>query len=397
MHFTLRTSYFLLATEYESDTPRISPSLSQANETKTPPPKKTNMTGCPAKDAPDTQWPPLCPSVGAAYLFAILFALTMLAHITQAIMYRKFYSWVISMGAAWQTGAYVSRILSIEHYTNSSLYSVWFILILLAPLWINAYVYMVLGRMVYNFTSTAKILKVKAWRFGLYFVLLDIVAFLIQAAGASMASGDNISQSQIERGLHIYMGGIGFQLFFIICFIYVAYCFHRELNSNPATASDPAPHRLLFVVYTVLGLITIRIIFRLIEYSNGYSAGIPIHEAYQYCLDSLPMFTALVLLNVWHPGRIMPGKESDLPSRKQRKAIGKKNVVGRVGAGNSMPLYQRTGQGSDEALTGRDHADTAYGGPGQDPEYGHTQGYGQTPMLSVAPAYDPAPSPNNRF
>ena len=33
---------------------------------------------------------------------------------------------------------------------------------------------MVLGRMVYNFTANAKILGVKAWRFGLYFVLLDI-------------------------------------------------------------------------------------------------------------------------------------------------------------------------------------------------------------------------------
>ena len=38
---------------------------------------------------------------------------------------------------------------------------------------------MVLGRMVYNFTSKAKILGVKAWRFGLYFVLLDIV-FVLQ-------------------------------------------------------------------------------------------------------------------------------------------------------------------------------------------------------------------------
>ena len=50
----------------------------------------------------------------------------------------------------------------------------------LAPLWINAYVYMVLGRMVYNFTTSAKILGVKAWRFGLYFVLLDIV-FVLQS------------------------------------------------------------------------------------------------------------------------------------------------------------------------------------------------------------------------
>ena len=33
----------------------------------------------------------------------------------------------------------------------------------------------------------------------------------------------------------------------------------------------------------------------------------------------------------------MPGKESDFPSRKQRKAIGKKNVKGRMAAG--LPLH----------------------------------------------------------
>ena len=54
--------------------------------------------------------------------------------------------------------------------------------------------------MVYNFTASAKIWGFKAWRFGLYFVLLDVIAFVVQAAGASMASGDDISQSQMFRG-----------------------------------------------------------------------------------------------------------------------------------------------------------------------------------------------------
>ena len=36
------------------------------------------------------------------------------------------------------------------------------------------------------------------------------------------------------------------------------------------------------------------------------------------------MLVALVLFNVVHPGRIMPGKESDFPSRKERKLL-KKN------------------------------------------------------------------------
>lgn len=52
------------------------------------------------------------------------------------------------------------------------------------------------------------------------------------------------------------------------------------------------------------------------------------------------MLLALVLLNIIYPGRIMPGKECDFPSRKQRKAEGKNNVKGRAGqSGGALPLY----------------------------------------------------------
>jgi len=55
------------------------------------------------------------------------------------------------------------------------------------------------------------------------------------------------------------------------------------------------------------------------------------------------MLLALVLLAVFHPGRLMPGKQSDFPSRKERKAMGKGNVHGRVGG--ALPLYERSGEG----------------------------------------------------
>lgn len=57
----------------------------------------------------------------------------------------------------------------------------------------------------------------------------------------------------------------------------------------------------------------------MIEWSSGLDSSIPDHEVYQYVFDSLPMFLALVIFNVIHPGKIMPDKESDFPSRKERK------------------------------------------------------------------------------
>jgi hypothetical protein len=81
-----------------------------------------------------------------------------------------------------------------------------------------------------------------------------------------------------------------------------------------------------------------RIVFRLVEYSDGFKSNIPDHEAYQYALDSLPMLFALVILNFIHPGRIMPGKESDLPGRKERKAEGIHSKSRKVSESNLLHM-----------------------------------------------------------
>ncbi|KAL8658486.1 MAG: hypothetical protein Q9202_007549 [Teloschistes flavicans] len=177
---------------------------------------------------------------------------------------------------------------------------------------------MVMGRMVFNFTSRARLFGIKAWRFTLYFVLLDIIAFIVQAGGAIIASGQDKPRHTVLLGLHIYMGGVGFQEFFVLVFCYIAFRFSQQLKRENPTRLSQA-QLLLYAQYAVLVLITVRIVFRLIEYASGLDSSIPNHEAYQYVFDTLPMLFALVVYNAIHPGRIMPGQESDFPSRKDRK------------------------------------------------------------------------------
>lgn len=122
----------------------------------------------------DNGWS-FCPNIGPSYLFAVLFALTTVFHVYQAVVTRKAYSTVIILSGLAQTLTYVFRVISIMHPTTAWPYIAWFLLILVAPLLTNAFVYMIMGRMVYNFLPEQKLLGIKAWRFGLYFVLLDIV------------------------------------------------------------------------------------------------------------------------------------------------------------------------------------------------------------------------------
>ena len=84
------------------------------------------MAKCNAITDPNSIWT-FCPNVGAAYLFAALFGLITIAHVVQAIAYRKLYSLVIIISAALQTATYVLRILSIQHVTNDQFYTYWFV------------------------------------------------------------------------------------------------------------------------------------------------------------------------------------------------------------------------------------------------------------------------------
>ena len=60
-----------------------------------------------------------------------------------------------------------------------------------------------MGRMVYNFTSTARVFDFKAWRFTLYYVILDVVEYdwkCYSSADADAQAGHSSSR-QVERAL----------------------------------------------------------------------------------------------------------------------------------------------------------------------------------------------------
>jgi hypothetical protein len=51
-----------------------------------------------------------------------------------------------------------------------------------------------------------------------------------------------------------------------------------------------------------------------------------------YVFDSTPMWFAILLFNIVHPGKYMPGRESDLPSRKEYRREKKAAKAGKKAA-----------------------------------------------------------------
>ncbi|KAI9848829.1 MAG: hypothetical protein M1837_006345 [Sclerophora amabilis] len=229
------------------------------------------------------------------------------------------------MGGFWELGSFVTRSLSTRDQQSSGLAMIAQLLLLLAPLWVNAFCYMVLGRMVQFFIPTHAIFRIRASTLAMYFVGLDIVSFIIQLVGGGMA-GNGQPPETIKKGIDIYMGGIGLQEFFIIVFLAFAIKFHLQMlameKRGELVGTGKEKWRiLLYALYTSLLLISVRIIFRLIEFSRGNKPDnpIPYNEKYLYFLDVLPMFLAIAVMNVAHPGRFLIGPESELPKANWRK------------------------------------------------------------------------------
>ncbi|KAI0881597.1 RTA1 like protein-domain-containing protein [Annulohypoxylon maeteangense] len=268
--------------------------------------------------------PQFAPAVAVAVLFGVLTG----AHIVEAIIFRKRYMWVLIMGGIWETVAFILHSLGARNQQNVGYATAWQILFLLAPLWINASVYMTFARLSWFFLPDQRIGGIKPASIAKYFVWADVLTFLVQGVGGTMAS-PTASPNIIKIGLDIYLSGMGLQQFFIMLFLVLMVIFHRRAQASPPEVvsetgeKKPGWKPLLIALYVVLALITIRNMYRIAEFAGGITPSnpVPSHEEYSYSLDCFPMMLALLILAIWHPGRTLVGPASEFPhkSRVEKK------------------------------------------------------------------------------
>ena len=80
------------------------------------------------------------------------------------------------MGGLWETLSFASRVVSTHKPTTKGIYDASFLLLIISPLLINAFDYMLLGRMVTFFLgSDTKIGGIRGSKMGVIFVCFDIM------------------------------------------------------------------------------------------------------------------------------------------------------------------------------------------------------------------------------
>ena len=253
----------------------------------------------------------------AAVFFSVAFGTVIIAHIIQAVMGKTSFCWVIIMAAIWEFTSYATRAAGAKRQQISSLATISQLFVLLAPIWVNAFNFMLFARMVHFFVPNKKLGQVHPSILAFIFISLNILSFMIQLVGGIMAN-PNHNVSIIEKGIHIYMGGIYLQEVFIIVFTSLLIKYHFDMNE--AKGINIAKHGwkvLLYALYTSLLAITVRIVFQLVKFANGFSDNKPIphEESWFYLFETVPMFTSILIWNIVHPGRLLVGPDAELGGR----------------------------------------------------------------------------------
>ncbi|KAF2496162.1 RTA1-domain-containing protein [Lophium mytilinum] len=258
------------------------------------------------------------PSLPAAVIFIVLFAVTTFFHVFQCWKHRSLFMIALIVGGTFEFVGYAGRAVSAHNTQSLNPYIIQTILILLGPSLFAATIYMILGRLIRR-VDGEKYSPIRATWLTKIFVLGDVLSFLLQGGGAGIMSGANKgdaknAQSKIDLGQKVIIVGLVLQVLFFGTFGIVAGVFHMRARKVAHIQALTVPwERCMHVLYATSVLIFIRSIFRVIEYAQGNKGYLISHEIFLYIFDSMLMLGVMVILNVSHPGELLDQRKRENP------------------------------------------------------------------------------------
>lgn len=194
------------------------------------------------------------------------------------------------------------RYLGGRDLSNLTYFILQTLLILVAPALFAASIYMVLGRLIRLVRAESYSSIRPSWLTKI-FVGGDILSFIVQLAGSGLLS------SNFSLGKTIIILGLAAQLVFMGVFAATAAVFHWRLARAPTPMSQRLDMRgtgrgwrtVMISLYTSSGLIFVRSIFRLVEFTGSNHSAMMTSEAYLYVCDSVMMVGVLAMLGWFSP------------------------------------------------------------------------------------------------
>lgn len=294
-------------------------------------------------------------SLGGNAVFVALFGLLLVWFIGITVWSKHVYFGVcLTFGTGLEFAGYLARSLAADvDLNNLNKFLCQFICLTLAPVFIMAGIYYVLGQLVAIYGRQYSRLP-PMW-YSYIFIVCDVISLVVQAAGGGMA-GTAFSRGEDDApGTYTMVGGISFQVLLMSLFLLLLGLFLRrvwfsgsvsfswanlfamlfntakgkqmkqsqDVNFEPKYAQvrrRPLFGYLPLVIIVSVGFIYVRCIYRLVELAEGWRGYLITHEVYLFVLEATMIFCGCVWYTLFHPA-VVCGRDADLST----KAIREKN------------------------------------------------------------------------
>ncbi|KAG8970773.1 hypothetical protein FRC05_011724 [Tulasnella sp. 425] len=245
------------------------------------------------------------------------------------------------LGGIGEIIGWAGRTWSSQNYSKDSPFFMNIVCTIIAPSFMTAAMFIIVGRII-NLVGT-EYSRLRPRTYSILFISADFVALVVQAIGGATASSADDPKGA-EKGANIMVAGILVQMvaITIYCIIQGDYLWRvltdrpirprsspsgivtprsdiedasnnftleKEAASGRARLTPNIRNMLIGLGITTV-FIYIRSIYRTIELLGGWNGAIFVNEKLFNALDGMPIFVAMFVLNVFHPGRFIAiGKE----------------------------------------------------------------------------------------
>lgn len=136
------------------------------------------------------------------------------------------------------------------------------------------------------------------------FIGLDGVCEILIGNGAWRMANSSMTDSQRQAGANMVMASLCLQAVLFAGFGVLAALFHHKALRAGVLKNEMKT--VLCVMYVSASIVTVRCIYRLMEYILGWESEIYKNEVYFWIFEAVIMFLNTALLNAVHPGKRLP-------------------------------------------------------------------------------------------
>jgi hypothetical protein len=265
------------------------------------------------------------PSLAAGITYCVLFSLALAAHCLYSVLNRRWANYLLATGALGELIGWAGRTWSSQCPYNQHAFLMQIVTLVISPVFFTAALFVMLAQLSIQRGAHYSLIPPRLYLY--IFCTCDVIALLIQAAGAAIASHEFDTQGDPEKGTHVVVAGLGFQLaamtVFFACFLgFIARSFRQTWPR----------HEVVLVGSMLLSFVSlyIRCVYRTVQLAEGWLGYLSTHERFFLALDAALMVVCVGIFVPFNPGTLLRPEHSVRAREGTESAWGGATLLGRL-------------------------------------------------------------------